>query len=149
MGGMVRIHESPAARQRGEPVGLPCCFLKKNSKTTFSFAPGQTEFITVSPTCLWVPEVCHCLAGSDLGAVARQTLRAQTCFYLIFAVLGLFPWQCWDCMEQRSEPGEENGWTGSAHREGERSPSTLLWGKTTSWDVCDTIHSSGVDLRGC
>lgn len=23
------------------------------------------------------------------------------------------------------------------------------WGKTTSWGVCDTVHGSGVNTRGC
>lgn len=119
---MVRIHESPAARQREEPVGLPHCFLKENIITTFSFAPEQTRFITASPTCLGVPEVCHCLAGSDLGAVARQTPRAQTWFLSHICCFGGLPWQCWDCTEQGSEPGEEDGWTGSAHGEGDTAP---------------------------
>lgn len=38
---------------------------------------------------------------------------------------------------------------GSTHGEGETSPCTLPWGKTTSWGVCDTVHGSGVNTRGC
>lgn len=123
----MRIHVSPAARQREEPVGLPHCFLKENIITTFSFAPEQTRFITASPTCLGVPEVCHCLAGSDLGAVARQTPRAQTWFLSHICCFGGAPLAVLG-LHRAGIRAWGGGWMdrlcpwGGGH-----SPSALLW----------------------
>lgn len=73
---------------RGEsPQYRLAVFFRKTAKPGSSFAPGQTRFIAVSPTCVWVPKVCRCLPGSDLEAAARQLLRAQTCFLLPYLPL--------------------------------------------------------------
>lgn len=106
-------------------------FWRKRAKPMSSCAPGQTRFITVSPTCLRVPKVCHCLPGSDPGVVARQPLRAQTCFLnCIFAVSGVLrPWG--------AEVGAQGGrrGTGCARKEWKMSPSVFLRGKAGSWGV--------------
>lgn len=113
----------------------------RRTKPMSSCAPGQTRFIAASPTCLRVPKACHCLPGSDPGAVARQLLRAQTCFLdCVFAVSGVLG-------PRGAEVGAQGGRarSGSAHKEREMSPSVFLRGAGA---FCGTVHSPGMSLAG-
>lgn len=132
---------------RGEsPQYHLAVFFRKTAKLRSSFAPGQTRFIAVSPTCVWVPKVCRCLPGSDLGAVTRQLLRAQTCFVLPH--LPLRGCSLAATRLHRAEVRARGGWigTGSDRGEQEMSPSPLPWGKARSW--CVVVLSQPWDESG-